>query len=332
MTSRKSTSTAIDISNQWPSSGDGSLHTGYEPNDLTWDLHIVGNHAKFLTQAWSYPTGASITSPPTVVDDVAYVGDGAGTVTALDVQNSEPLWTYAAGSPVDFGGSAVTGGAGSWCSAPHRAPSTRSRATGALLWRTTASSGVDSSPSVADGMVVVGSDDGTVYALRQSTGAVVWQVRPAGAVTGSPTVDPVAGVVVVGDSSGGVRALHLADGSPDWSVATGGAVTATPTIVNGLVYVGSQTGTVYALHETTGAQAGSYATGAPVTASGAYWASSGDGPPAYVVGNAVGDLDFLAVATGKLDPQDQPGRLAGHRGHLRRRLGGGDPGERSRLQ
>jgi outer membrane protein assembly factor BamB len=182
-----------------------------------------------------------------------------------------------------------------------------SKATGALQWQTTASSGVDSSPSVANGMVFAGSDNGTVYALQQSTGAVIWTARMAGAVTGAPTVDPVAGVVVVGDSSGAVSALHMADGSPDWSMATGGPVTATPTIVSGLVYVGSQTGTVYALHEATGAQAWSYATGAAVTATGAYWASSGDGPPAYVVGNAVGNLDFLAVATGKLDRQINQG-------------------------
>jgi outer membrane protein assembly factor BamB len=128
-----------------------------------------------------------------------------------------------------------------------------------------------------------------------------------GAVTGSPTVDRVAGVVVVGDSSGAISALHLADGSPDWSVATGGAVTATPTTVNGLVYVGSQTGVVYALHEATGALAWSYATGGAVSVAGAYWSSSGDGPPAYVVGNADGNLDFLAVATGKLDRQINQG-------------------------
>jgi outer membrane protein assembly factor BamB len=298
-TSGKSTTTVVDISNEWQSSGNGSLHTGYETDDETWDLHIVGNHATFLNQAWSYPTGAPISTQPTVVDDVAYVGDDAGTVTALDVRNSEPRWTFAAGSPVDStiavaGGLVVFG-------TTSGAVDAVSRATGALRWRTATSSAVRSSPSVADGTVFVGSDDGTVYALNQATGAVDWRTRLAGAVTGSPTVDPAAGVIVVGDSSGAVTALHLADGSSDWSVATGGPVTATPTVVNGLVYVGSQSGTVFALHETTGAPAWTYATGAAVSAAGAYWASTGDGPPAYVVGNAQGDLDFLAVATGKLD-------------------------------
>ena len=42
-------------------------------------------------------------------------------------------------------------------------------------------------------------------------------------------------------------------------------------------------------------------------AAGAYWASTDDGPPAYVVGNANGDVDFLAVATGKLDRQINQG-------------------------
>ena len=298
-TSKKSTTTVVDISNQWQSSGDGSLHTGYETNDQTWDLHIVGSHSKFLTQAWSYPTGAAISTQPTVVDDVAYVGDSAGTVTALDVRNSQPRWTFAAGSPVTST-VAVTDGLVVF-GTTSGAIDAISKATGALVWRTAASSGVGSSPSFADGMIFVGSDNGTVYALDQSTGAVHWHTHLAGAVTGSPTVDPVTGLVVVGDSSGAVSALHVADGSSDWSFATGGAVTATPTIVKGLVDVGSQSGVVYALHEATGAQAWSYATGGAVTASGAYWASTSDGPPAYVVGNAHGDLDFLAVATGKLD-------------------------------
>ena len=109
----------------------------------------------------------------------------------------------------------------------------------------------------------------------------------AGAVSGSPTVDPVAGVVVVGDSVGPSRAAPHRRPS-DWSLRPGGPVTATATIVSGLVYVGSQTGVVYALHEATGAQAWSYATGGAVSATGAYWASCGDGPPAYVVGNAEG--------------------------------------------
>ena len=115
-------------------------------------------------------------------------------------------------------------------------------------------------------------------------------------------------------------------------MATGGPVTATPTIVSGLVYVGSQTGTVYALHEATGAQAWSYATGAAVTATGAYWASSGDGPPAYVVGNADGESGLPRRGHRQARPPDQPGRFARDWCDLRRRLGGGEPGERSRLQ
>ena len=93
-------------------------------------------------------------------------------MTALDVQNSEPLWTFAAGSPVDST-VAVTDGLVVFGTTSGSIDAV-SQSTGALVWRTAASSGVESSPSVADGMVVVGSDNGTVYALDQATGTVVW--------------------------------------------------------------------------------------------------------------------------------------------------------------
>ena len=47
MGSGLSSSATIDVSNEWKSAGDGSLHQAYEPDDLTWDQHIVGNHGVF---------------------------------------------------------------------------------------------------------------------------------------------------------------------------------------------------------------------------------------------------------------------------------------------
>lgn len=293
-TSGSSSSVSIDVSNQWQSSGNGSLHQNYEPNDLTWDLHIVGNHSAFITQAWSYPSGAAIRTSPAVVDDVAYFANDAGTVTALDVQNSEPVWTYSAGSDVDSSVAVASGlvifgtTAGS--------VEALSRGTGQLVWQAPTSSSVESAPSVSGQLAFVGSDDGTVYALSQTTGQVMWSHKLAGGVTGSPTVDPVTHQVVVGDASGAVSALNATTGSLEWSVATGGSVTATPTIFNGSVYVGSQSGTIYDLNEATGATLWTFKAGAGVSAAGAYW--SGGGAPSYVVGDNKGDVYFLVASSG----------------------------------
>jgi outer membrane protein assembly factor BamB len=292
--SGRSSSATVDVSDQWASAGDGSLHQGFAPDDLTWDQHIVGNHGSFLNQAWSYPTGAAIRTSPAVVDDVAYTGDDAGTVTALDVQNSEPLWTYAAGSPVDSSVAVASGLVIFGTTAG--AVDAVSKGSGQLVWQTPTSSAVESPPSTADGRVFVGSDDGTVYALDQATGAVAWRTTVGGAVAGSPTVDPAAKLVVVGDGSGAVSALSLTTGAVVWTVPTGGAVTATPTVDDGTVYIGSQSGTVFALHEATGAVAWTFDTGSSVSAAGAYWTDGAH--PAYVVGDARGDLYFLSLSTG----------------------------------
>ncbi len=225
---------------------------------------------------------------------MAYFGNDAGTVTALDVQNSEPIWTYSASSAIDSS-VAVTSGLAIFGTTAGDVDAI-SKGTGKLMWQTATSSAVESSPSAADGMVFVGSDDGTVYALGQTTGAVAWQTKLGGSVTDSPSVDPSTGEVLVGDASGAITALSMTTGAELWSVETGGPVTATPTIDGGNVYVGSQSGTVYDLNETTGAQVWSFDTGGSVAAGGAFWT---DGfHPAYVVGDSHGDVYFLGLTSG----------------------------------
>ena len=160
-----------------------------------------------MNQAWAYPSGSAINTSPSINDDVAYFGNDAGTLTALDVQNSEPLWTYSAGTAIDsspaIGSGLVIFGAGDAVDAV-------SQSTGALVWQTSTSSPVVSSPSVSGGLVYVGSNDGTLYALHTTDGSMAWKAPLAGAVTDSPSVDAASAEVVVGDASGAVTAFNAA--------------------------------------------------------------------------------------------------------------------------
>lgn len=298
-TSGLSSSATIDVSNQWTASGAGSLHQGYEPNDGTWLIHNVGNKPSFVTQAWAYPSGAAINTSPAVDDDVAYFGNDAGTLTALDVQNSEPIWSYPAGAAIDsspaVGSGLVMFGAGDDVDAV-------SQASGALVWQTLTSSEVLSSPSLSGGLLYVGSNNGTLYALKTTTGSVAWTATLAGSVIDSPSVDGTTGQVVVGDSSGAVTALNAATGAVEWTTTpTEGAVTATPSIYAGNVYVGSASGTVYDLNEATGAQVWTYSAASGVTVGGAIGASPS--PNTYVVGDTNGDIYFLSLKDGHVERQ-----------------------------
>jgi outer membrane protein assembly factor BamB len=124
--------------------------------------------------------------------------------------------------------------------------------------------GFSASPTVADGMVFIGSQNGDFYALRESTGQVVWKrtldyqqagnngrcKNPRGIVaTATVAADPRTGSPTV--YAAGARylyALDAATGAQRWrslvgasgSAAVKGAYYnyASPTIANGLVYEG----------------------------------------------------------------------------------------------
>jgi outer membrane protein assembly factor BamB len=69
-----------------------------------------------------------------------------------------------------------------------------------VLWSTNTGGAVDSSPTVSNGIVYVGSDNGWIYALNATTGQVVWQTNTGAPVNSSPTVTN--GVVFFGSGSG----------------------------------------------------------------------------------------------------------------------------------
>jgi outer membrane protein assembly factor BamB len=87
---------------------------------------------------------------------------------------------------------------------------------------------LNASPTVYDGMVYIGGNNGTFYALNESTGAVVWK-RAIG------YVDPTSGTC-------GARGIT--------STAT---VAAAPTTDTPTVYVSSGSGYLYAMNASTGA-------------------------------------------------------------------------------
>ena len=137
--------------------------------------------------------------------------------------------------------------------------------TGAKLWSYATGDTVDSSPAVANGVVYVGSQDSNVYALNAHTGAKLWSYTTGAPVISSPTV--ANGVVYVGSGDFNVYALDASTGTKLWSYTTGNNVTSSPAVANGVVYVGSWDNNVYALNASTGAKQWSYAAASVVTSS-----------------------------------------------------------------
>jgi outer membrane protein assembly factor BamB len=137
--------------------------------------------------------------------------------------------------------------------------------TGVQLWSFATGGAVNPSPAVANGVVYVGSDDQNVYALNATTGAKLWSFTTGYVVFSSPVV--ANGVAYVGSKDSTVYALNASTGAKLWSFTTGGGIYSSPAVANGVVYVGSGDQKVYAVNATTGAQLWSFATGAFLSSS-----------------------------------------------------------------
>ena len=100
-------------------------------------------------------------------------------------------------------------------------------------------------PTVAAGIVFVGSQNGSVYALDANSGCIHWRFAASGgvrtALTIGPSIGGAPGVVYFGDTAANVYALDAATGRPLWTRRVDdhplARITGSPTLHTGRLYV-----------------------------------------------------------------------------------------------
>jgi len=108
-------------------------------------------------------------------------------------------------------------------------------------------------PVVADGVVYVGSYEGTIYAIDAENGSEIWSHELDKPVIGGVAVS--GGTLYVGDSDGKMYALDVTDGEPKSGFVpfdTEDKIWSAPTVYDGTVYFGSLDHKVYAIDADTG--------------------------------------------------------------------------------
>jgi outer membrane protein assembly factor BamB len=113
------------------------------------------------------------------------------------------------------------------------------------------------SPAVADQVVYVGDQSGTLHAVQVDDGTQLWNWHtPDGAaITGSAAVDPAADLVFVGAADGTLYAISTSGasaGTLSWSAPIGTGDVQSPVLAGTDVYAASASGQVAALSETSG--------------------------------------------------------------------------------
>lgn len=151
-------------------------------------------------------------------------------------------------------------------------------------WQFNTGDKVRATPTVANGVVYVGSNNGVLYALNAQSGALIWQYSSGSQIESSAAVaDGVVFVGILWDGSHGyVDAINATTGARIWRFATNSGIESSPTVVNGVVYIGSYSGCIYALNANNGAMVWSFQTGglvfsSPAVINGVIYIGSGGG-------------------------------------------------------
>jgi outer membrane protein assembly factor BamB len=274
MTSGTSATAPLYVTGPWPEFGHDPQRTSDQPNDRVLTIEVTPGRQYRLNPYFVYSAPAPIDSSPSVADQMAFAGDGSGTLSAVHITTGGLAWAASPGGTItsspavdSAAGLVVVGSSDNTVSA-------FAEKTGKPAWTASTGGAVTSSPLIYGGVVYVGAQDHKVYAIDEATGNITWTHTVPGAVVGSPAFDPGASTLVVADDSGKVTALRVAAGSASarWQADVGSAVRNSPLIAQQQVLIGSADGVVHALSESAGTLNWAKSVGTSITGSMAFQA------------------------------------------------------------
>jgi eukaryotic-like serine/threonine-protein kinase len=205
-------------------------------------------------QRWSVDVGGPVTRGAALKDGVAYVGATGGRFSALDAETGALRWSIELG-PGEVG-TPVVGPDSVYVARRIHAPAAPfdivaiDRTNPGIRWAFTAQSGRQAYPGgLANGLLYVCADDGTLTALDPASGVQRWAVRAASLQLG--TLASIVGTqLYVSSSDRNVQAFDATTGAHLWTVGVSGVPTEAA-VVDGSVFVGSTLGHVYAIGDTS---------------------------------------------------------------------------------
>lgn len=255
---------------------------------------------------WTFRAHALLEFPPVVAYSRIYIVNNRGTVFALHQQSGKVLWKYhthrcSAASPA-VGNHLV------FVSLLNKPPCNASHGvdgkviafdaeTGRIRWQRTIGPS-ESSPLLADGMVIVGDWSHDVYAFTAASGNLRWHFKSGGLVKGS--ISQSGNRVYFGAYDTHVYALDLRTGKQIWRASSQprigrtGTFYANAAIAYGRVYIGATDGKMYSFGATTGKLRWSNGTGDFIYSSAAVWRGN------VLVGSYDGNFYSFDAATGDI--------------------------------
>ncbi|MCL2359535.1 MAG: PQQ-binding-like beta-propeller repeat protein [Candidatus Bathyarchaeota archaeon] len=222
-----------------------------------------------LALNWKFQTQGAVSSSPSVVDGIVYVGSQDKNIYAIGAWSGNLLWKFPTQAPVESSpaiadGKLYTGGDDGYvyCLDAY---------TGVCIWKTFVNGNLPatfgsivlkSSPVLSENTLYIGSLDGYLYALNKANGNIIWKTPADGRIVSSPALAEGAVFFTAEEpTTGALYKLNAATGALLWRVEipyefqfTGGTdMLGSPSVAAGLVFASSSLGAYYAFNATTGA-------------------------------------------------------------------------------
>ena len=222
-------------------------------------------YAPVAQPLWTYKTDGPVWSAPAVADGTVYFGSYDGNVYALNTADGKEVWRFKTGGAV-IGRPTVEGpylyvpsddgilyklsrkdAKAVWKFDTHGGAVTR-----AVLHEFSADFDIfQSSASVADGTVYIGSADKRLYAVDAESGQERWHFDTQGMVRSTPRVAD--GRVFFGSNDNGLYAVDAAKGTLLWKLDAREPLPIEPLVVGDTVYLGGESSDMFAIDAATGA-------------------------------------------------------------------------------
>ncbi len=227
------------------------------------------NTGKFL---WKFKTDKGIPySLPLFAENKVFIGDNSGSVYAIDADNGKLAWkkrlegaVVIHSSPAYDNGLIFIGTEDSigQSSKPSYLYALNPE-NGETVWKFEIDvvggklNLVHSTPSILDGIIYFGAENGYFYALNSKDGSLIWKQRIAsgsGEIVGTSAAAALGyGRVYVGTFEGRFLALDQNDGKVVWEYNFGkGTADSSPVLADGKVYFGAGKGDFYSFDADNG--------------------------------------------------------------------------------
>jgi len=248
----------------------------------------------FRRQPAGDPPLNAVYGVPVFTDELVLAGTYDNKVVAFVQATGLKAWEYVAQGSV-MGGMVVDGEQVYLGGSDGRVYALKTSAAGAeLLWSTQAAKhAIWGVPVLTDDLVIVGSLDHYVYALKRADGELVWDHDMGAAVAGDITLAD--DLVLVGGVANKLTALEIASGDVVWESQFKQWVWGEAFLDGGVVYVSSLDGQLHALDPRTGE------TKWDTVLQGAARSGPALAGDYLVIGTAEGNIYRVEKATGKAE-------------------------------